>query len=94
MPFDIYFFLFVYSNAMKVIYVAFNDLMTVLHILFYGTFYYFFILIFYHFFHTYVYLCIFFCVCVTYNCSDLIYISLLVIFCIIEYVMNLENLEP
>ncbi len=64
--------------------------------LFYCTFY----LIFYSFllvfFFPYQYLCIFSCVCVTYNCTvhgaDLTYISLLVIFCIIMYVTN-TNLE-
>ncbi len=40
----------------------------------------------------YLYLCIFSCVCIPYNCTvhgaDLTYISLLVIFCIIVYVTN------
>ncbi len=56
-------------------------------------------LIFYYFllnFYSYLYLCIFSCVSVTYNCTvhgaDLTYISLLVIFCIIVYVTN-TNLE-
>ncbi len=41
-------------------------------------------------------LCIFSCVCISYNCTvheaDLTYISLLIIFCIIVYVTN-KNLE-
>ncbi len=49
------------------------------------------------FFTWYLYLCILFCVCVTYNCTvhgaDLTYILLLVIFCIIVYVMNKYNFE-
>ncbi len=48
------------------------------------------------FFFSYLYLCIFFCVCISYNCTvhgaDLIYISLLIIFCTIVYVTN-KNLE-
>ncbi len=43
-------------------------------------------------FFPYLYLCIFSCVCISYNCTvhglDLTYISLLVIFCIIVYVTN------
>ncbi len=46
--------------------------------------------------NSYLYLCIFSCVCVTYNCTvhgvDLTYISLLVIFCIIVYVTD-KNIE-
>ncbi len=67
---------------------------TVLHILF-------FILSYYYFFF-YLYLCIFSCVVLhILHCPlsgpDLIYISLLIIFCIIEYVTNKKknlNLEP
>ncbi len=68
---------------------------TVLRILFYCTFYssLFFIPIFYFL----PILCIFSCVCVTYNCTvhwaDLTYISLLIIFCRIEYVTN-KTLNP
>ncbi len=71
---------------------------TVLHILFYCTIY----LIFYYsylktiYLLSYLYLCIFSSVCVTYDCivhgADLTYISLLFIFCIIVYVTN-KNLE-
>ncbi len=56
---------------------------------------YFLILTFYfllHFFSPYLYLCLFSCVCISYNCTvhgvDLTYISLLIIFCIIVYVTN------
>ncbi len=63
---------------------------TVLHILFYSTFY--------SVFFTYIYiyslvLCYIFC---TVHWADLTYISLLIIFCIIEYVTNKQtlNLEP
>ncbi len=66
---------------------------TVLHILFYFTFYSFYsYFVFFTSFFSYLYLCIFSCVCVIYNYTvhgaDLTYISLLVIFCIIVYVMN------
>ncbi len=48
-------------------------------------------------FFSYLYLDIFSCVCVAYNCTvhgaDLTYILLLVIFCIIMYVTNKTNLE-
>ncbi len=48
------------------------------------------------FFFSYLYLCIFSCVCIPYTCTvhgaDLTYISLLVILCIIVYVTN-KNLE-
>ncbi len=71
---------------------------TVLHIVFYCTCYYFLLLslIFYFIFSIPIFMYILLC-CVTYNCTlhgaDLTYISLLVIFCIIVYVMN-KNLEP
>ncbi len=59
---------------------------TFLHILLFST----------SFFSPYLYLCIFSCVCISYNCTvhgaDLTYISLLIIFCIIVYVTN-TNLE-
>jgi len=49
-----------------------------------------------YYFFSYLYLCIFSCVCIPYSCSvhggDLTYISLLVIICIIVYVTN-KNLE-
>ncbi len=65
---------------------------TVLHIVFYCTFY----SSLFFFFLFYLYLCIFSCV-VTYNCAvhwaNLTYISLLIIFCIIEYVTN-KSLNP
>ncbi len=52
--------------------------------------------IFYFIFLPYLYLCIFSCVCISYNCTvhgaHLTYISLLVMFCIIVYVTN-KNLE-
>ncbi len=66
------------------------------HILFYILLFFIFILIFFTYFFPYLYLCIFSCVCIPYNCTvhgaDLTYISLLVIFCIIVYVIN-TNLE-
>ncbi len=67
-------------------------------ILDFSHFYFLFLLfIFYLIFFPYLYLCIFSCVCISYNCTvhgaDLTYISLLkCIFCIIVYVMN-RNLE-
>ncbi len=66
--------------------------------LFYCTCYYFLLLslIFYFIFSIPIFMYILLC-CVAYNCTvhgaDLTYISLLVIFCIIVYVMN-KNLEP
>ncbi len=64
---------------------------TVLHIIFDCTFYSF-LFIFFTSFFSYLYLFKFSCVCVTYNCTvhgaDLTYISMLLIFCIIMYVMN------
>ncbi len=65
------------------------------HFIFYFIIFYFLILlfIFYFFnFFPYLYLCMFSCVCIWYNCTvhgaDLTYMSLLVIFCIIVYVTN------
>ncbi len=62
------------------------NLDTVLHILFDSIFFFL-----PHFF-PYLYLCIFSCVCIPYDCTvhgaDLTYILLLVIFCIIVYVTN------
>ncbi len=62
-----------------------------LHILFYILLI-FFLLSYFLLNFSYLYLCIFSCVCIPCNCSvqgaDLTYISLLVIFCIIVYVTN------
>ncbi len=64
------------------------------YILFFSIFYSY--ILFYTFFSPYLYLCIFSCVCISYNCTvhgaDLTYISLLIIFFIIVYVTN-TNLE-
>ncbi len=53
--------------------------------------------LFFTYIFSYLYLDIFSCVCVAYNCTvhgaDLTYILLLVIFCIIMYVTNKTNLE-
>ncbi len=70
---------------------------TGLHILFYCTFLLF-IVSSYFIFYLYLYIRIFSCVVTFLHCPlsgpDLIYISLLIIFCIIEYVTNKRNLEP
>ncbi len=60
---------------------------TVLHILFYCTFYFFYL---YYCIFSYVVLCILHC---PLSGPDLIYISLRIIFCIIEYVTNKRTLN-
>ncbi len=59
------------------------------HFIVYFIMYFFFLL---HFFSIPIFMYILVCVCIPYNCTvhgvDLTYISLLVIFCIIVYVMN------